>query len=394
MSAILYQNYKGFDVNTHSYSAGQDFRQCRRLYKLKRLDGWRSREKRASQVFGECVESALQYFHANQCKPGSGVDEFKRLWLQKRELKSLSYTVKEGDWDDMYRMGADMLLLYEIRLPSLGFCDPKFQLNYKKVVFPGTEYAGIEFTSFIDMRATGVWKVRPEDNGPGAALGLLDPDRPIIIDIKTASATLDLTPNLLTLDPQLRSYAWVTGVPDVAFLWFVKSRPDSFKKGDRVTLLEATKAGAAGDEVLVLQGPSENDNIVTVVSAKDYTRFEESVEGLKPQTKAFKEKLFEFAGAHGAAVGTGRVTKQKLQFVAVHIPDEDMHEAGEQIGREIVEIVESSKHGSFPKEPSVRFPNQKCQFCDMLPICTRNEAEIGKTLVQLKPADEIEEMFA
>lgn len=324
--AHLYTNPKGYPVRVHSYSAGSDFNKCKRLYKLKKLDGWKSVEQGASMEFGNALEEALRCFH----KGGNPVEVFTSEWTKQKGLE-LKYTDKEGGWGDMLKMGQDMMTLYPLVWKKFGYSDPVFQLNFKKEVFPESELSGINFTAYIDMKAT-----REE--------------KPVLIDIKTASSNLDNTPNLYSLDPQLRSYAWVTGVPDVAFLWFVKMKPDVFKKGDIVHSL---------------------------------------LDGEQREVLEYDKKLKVVTLVGGGVSAAAEMTKQRIQFVTAHISDEDIIEAGEQIGQEVSEIVYANAHESFPKEPGVRFPNQKCQFCEMLPICTNNEKLRDKTLtqglVQIKP---------
>lgn len=373
MSAILYTSSKGHPVNTHSYSSGSTFRSCRRKYYLEKAQGWKERENKASRRFGECVESAIQFFHASNCKPLSGVDELKRLWLLHKDVKDLSYTSKEGSWQDLYQMGGEMLALYEIKWVSFGYRAPKFQLNFRKEICPGSYLAGLDFTAYIDMHAQ-------TDSGP------------VVIDIKTAALPLDVDPRMLTLDPQLRSYSWVSGVPQVAFLWFAKSRPESYMKGNTATLLADVGKFKAGEEVRVLRA-AEMSTIVEVLSDADFELFEKEAKGLKG--KALETKKQEFAEQHAVAVGSGQLTKQRLQYVQVRIPDDDIREAGEAIAGEIADIYASNQKNSWPKEPSVRFPDQKCTFCKFQPICIGDDKTRDETLYQItsasaaeKPADD------
>src|SRR5947209_12969304 len=118
MNTPLYVNKKGYPVTLHSHSAGEDFRKCRRLYKLKKVDGWTEKGEKASFKFGQCVEDAIQAFH-RQCLPGSGQVAFIKGWETWKE-RELVYTAKEGDWVDLLVMGSQMLRLYEIMAPKWG----------------------------------------------------------------------------------------------------------------------------------------------------------------------------------------------------------------------------------------------------------------------------------
>ncbi len=286
--AHLYVNQDGFPVTTHSYSGGQEFSYCRRKYRLSRVDGWKERsmvlEQKASLKFGDAVEAAIQFYHNNGLVAGEAVAKFRNLWERVGLLSSgMTYTKKEGSWEDLRDMGVKMMAEYEEKLPGLPFDPaPKFQLNFKKEVFPGTDLAGIFYTAYIDM---------------------LHSAAPLVVDIKTGAMAMDETPGLLQLDQQLREYAWVTGVPNVAFLWFVK--------------------------------------------------------GKKPH----------------------------MQFVQATISPEDINEAGETIGQEIAEIVAATKRGSFPKQPGIRFPNNKCINCAMLGICIGNDEMRDDLLVNVRKMD-------
>src|SRR6266481_3666618 len=67
-------------------------------------------------------------------------------------------------------------------------------------MFPVTDMAGIEFVAYIDMRVRSKITL-------GDALG---------IDIKAMNKPIP--EGMLSLDPQICTYAWVTGISDWAFL--------------------------------------------------------------------------------------------------------------------------------------------------------------------------------
>lgn len=377
---VLYINRKGYPVTTHSYSGGETFRRCKRAYKLERLDGWFKRAKMASKEFGICIENAIQLFHANGKLPGSSVGAFEADWQRRKEQIDLQYTDKEGSWEDLLQMGRDLLRLYEIKLPSLPWASDnaiKFQLNYRKEVFPGTYLGGINFTAFVDMRVH-----IPDD--PPLFLNL----KPMIVDIKTSATTLDEP--MVMLDPQLRSYAWVTGTPDVAFLWFVKGRP-GLKKGDQITALYDVGSFKAGDSALVLQS---TDDGVYFLSSEHFTEYEKASAGLRGKVAdALRERTKETLAS---VAPTNFVTKCRLQFAATHISAEDMKEAGEAIGAEIAEIHMANEKGWWPKEPSIRFPDQKCKFCALRGNCLGDKKLRDDLVVRLDEdwLDKLEEEAA
>jgi hypothetical protein len=378
---VLYVNAKGRPVSTHSYSGGNEYKFCRRKYRLSRIDGWKEVDEKASKEFGKCLEDALSFWHSNDMKAGSCAEEFRRLFQKHKENPKLVYTDKEGSFEDLMQMGSEMCRLYEIRWPSFGLSAPRFQLNYEKHPFPGTELAQIKYTAWVDMRATvNELYLTPEES-----------PKPIIIDIKTSAVRFPDEKGMLRLDGQLKSYAWVSGIPDVGFLVFVKARPNSFKKGDEVSVLSDASASIhPGDSAVVLFQDDEF-NHVYVVRESQYQAYEDALKGLKG--KALEAKKQEMAESLDAQVFTAEgMTKQRIQFLTDRIPDEDIQEAGEIVGRDIVNIVQSSKDNFFPKDGGVRFPDQKCTWCAYLGICSGNPALRDQKLVQIGQEDWLQDL--
>lgn len=377
----LITDWKGREITRHSFSSGDTFRFCARKYRLEKIDGWAQKEKRASLEFGKCVEAAIVFHHMNG--GAGGQVRFTELWEQFAERTDLTYTDREGDFTSLVRQGADMLRLYEIRLPGLPILTtppPRFQANFRKEIFPGTELAGIEFTAWIDILAAApldhpalpAW---PANRACGAV-------RRINIDVKTAAASLDETPGLIALDSQLRAYAWASGIPDVAFLWFVKGG-SAVKNGDRVTLLETVGLCAAGAQVAVA-APVEDDGRLWIIPLAAQETLKAHLGTLKG--KALDVRRDEFLPRIGALVEPTAVTKVRLQFLTALLTEEDMREAGQVIGKEVAEIHMASEKDFWPKEGGVRFPNQKCTFCQMQPICLGNNVKRDETLIKLDEA--------
>lgn len=373
--SFLYRSASGREVTHASYSAIADFDYCPQLFKLSRIDGYKEKEERGAFGFGKCVEDALQYFHANGMKPGDSVDEFKRLWIKFKDIP-MTYSAQEGCFEDLYKMGSQMCQLYEVRLPTLPIRNPKFQLNYKKALWPGTELADLEFTSFIDMLVTA------EDGSR------------IIVDIKTAKTGLDLESNMLSLDPQLKDYAWASGIRDVAFLWLVKAaNPDSFKKGTNVTLLEDSTNWKAGQELLVFKYEENETGGRQVILGTDLviTQLEEALDQIKGKGSADAKNEVIGDYLHGGwleGVPCDKVTKTKLQWVSAKIPPKELPETGQHIGGKMLQIKSAYENNFFPKTGGVRFPNQKCTFCRMRGLCLNKPDLVEHMLVRTTPKEE------
>jgi hypothetical protein len=379
----LYTSASGREVNHLSYSAISDYDYCPELFRLSRIEGYVDKEKRAAFSFGNCVESAIQFFHENGLKAGEGIDEFKRLWLKWKDIP-LVYSDQEGSWFDLLNMGASLLRLYEVRLPDLPIKNPKFQLNYKKPLWPGTELADLEFTSFIDILST------LEDGGR------------IIVDVKTAKSPLPDIPGILALDPQLKDYAWATGIKEVAFLWLVKGRP-SFKHGDTISLLEDAGNFKAGQELVVAKFTSPKDAVVVSEGVKAspavpwlllagttevVRKMDEELEKISGKgSKERTEALYAEYAADGRLVYASQdgVSKTRLQFLEATIPDKDIPEAGQFIGHRMLQIKSSVESNFFPKTGGLRFPNQKCPSCRMRGLCLGRQDLVDQLLVKIGP---------
>jgi hypothetical protein len=355
MSTRLYTNYKGNAVTKHSYSSGSTFRFCRRRYQLEKVKGWREKDNRASLRFGRCIEDAIQ-FHVNNNLSG-GEDHFINSWVKVQEIPDLVYTEKEGDWSSLDRMGRVMLQLFESWWPNSGLANPKWQLEYKKEVFPGDlKYAGLEFTSFVDLRADYQGK-------------------PLIIDIKTAAHGMSENTALLQLDPQLGDYSWVTGIPTVGFLNLIKGG-NTYKKGDSVTIIRT------GEQRKICTF-AEETGIALVLSYLDYVEYEREAKGVRGNAlKALKAKWEE--GASALKFHSSDLTKCRIQFLTCEIPEAIIVESGETVAQDIVNIVDASERNCWPQDGrGIRFPNNNCTICPMLGICIGDDNLRDEKLVNL-----------
>ena len=369
----LYVSASGREVNHASSSALDLFRGCRRKFWLEKIQGWREKDKRGSLEFGKAIEAAIQFFYENGCKPGDAVDHFKMVWLKFAD-QPLKYTAQENSWADLYTMGSELCKLFEVIHSTLPIKHPKFQLEYRKKVFPGSQYDDLEFLGYVDILST------------------LDDGNRIVVDCKTAKSALDLTPNMLSMDGQLRKYAWLTGCPKVAFLNFIKAgNPDSFKKGTTVTLLEDRGEWRAGQSLVVVNYREEGTADVvagaTVGTAEVVHKMDEELEGIKgkgsTEAKAVLTAAY-FSDGRIDVVPREAITKTRIQFVQAYIGHEDVTETGQGIGMDMLSLKQASDMGVFVKDGGVRFPNNSCTFCKFSPICLKNKTATEETLVQIK----------
>jgi hypothetical protein len=357
---FLYIDSQGEEKTRHSYSAGLEFDTCPYRFHLKRILGWRERDNKGALLFGRALESAIQFYHDNNGV--GGVEEFQRLWIAHKTNEKLTYTAKEISWENLMRAGTDMMKLYAIRQPSLPIpLNTRFQREFLKEIFPGDErLGGIEFYGKLDamplvdphhpMLLKIDWK---------ESYGLF---RPLIVDIKTSGIDLDDTFGIVAHDLQLRTYAWLTGIFDVAFLWFKKAGVE-LSKGISVTLLEdASDRFKAGDEAVVAQ--VNKDENFTVILLKDDTEMEEmrKAQGFKENgnldtTKAAVQRKDEWLAQHGVVIPQYKVTRQRLQFSSGRVDRRSAEDAGQIAADQIARIVNAWESNKWPNTFGIRYPH-------------------------------------
>jgi hypothetical protein len=382
--AYLYVNAQGREVRSHSYSAGSLFHECAQKYKLARLDGWKEREQRASMQFGIALEAAIKTYH--ELDLAEALITFRSIWGPLQNA-ALTYTHTEQNWEALGKSGEEMIRLYDLRLPLFPISPSyvKFQIKYYKELFPGTEMAGIEFVAYVDM----LTKSR-------ANLG-----DPMIVDIKTSGVALDSTPGILALDQQLRTYAWVTGISEVGFLWFQKCGR-SLERGDFVALLENAGAQSepklyAGESAVVIKyqeaeparpADPEKPRSKSKEAVPEETWIVENESVIEQmfekcgrgQTKEEKDARTAFIQTNAVKVDKNTLTRQRVSFVSAHIGAAEQLEAARQIGQDVAQIVYSNQENFWPLQGGIRYPNNKCCSCAMRGNCLTN-AELRDKLV-------------
>lgn len=363
--AILYVNSKGYNVTRHSYSGSQSFGECPRKYYLERVQGWSEKTQRSSTFFGIALEKAITHWHQRGQDTKASVAEFARLWDAHKDQPNVSYTKSDLDWDRLNLTGQEMVKLYAIKYAHFPYVvnNPlDFQVETNFEVFPDTKLAGIEFTSYIDLVA--------QHKTTGS---------PIIIDIKTSGKDV---PEFTVLDPQLRSYAWVKGWKNVAFLWFRKMGR-TISKGDEVTILEPYAGFEPGDDATVLM---QDDFGLWL------TNDQQVVEGMGKfigTSKAVVTARAAYVEANSKHVIESAVTKQRLQYQSATITPESAEDIGRQIKKDIIDIAAATEKDVFPMKSGVRFPHDVCTNCSMRGICAERP-ELRDLILTRKQLDEFD----
>lgn len=358
--AFLYLTTSGNPWRKHSYSAGNDFDQSPLKYFLRRIEGWKEKDNKASFLFGRAMERSVEYYHDNN---GSGIiEKFIELWQPAAE-KELTYTKLEKDWTTLSRMGKEMLRLYVIRQPQLPIPlggQSVFQREYGKEVFPGDPNYGeivdagkLDIVAYVDPKHP---MLPPVDWKPEYG-----PLRPIIIDMKTSGLDFPENPGIAAFDKQLRRYSWQSGIRDVGLCWWVK-KGFGYKKASRVTLLENVGGiYSAGTEVYVAE-VGKGDPGAYIVGSKMMLDTMDAAQGRKADgkldtTKAATERKATWIDENAVFVPEANFTRQRLQFNSGFVTQKSADDAGEIAGRQIVEIVNAWKNNRWPNTFGIRFPH-------------------------------------
>lgn len=364
---VLYVAANGQFRSSASYSARKDFKHCPRLFKLTRVDGWKGKRIGASLAYGNAIEAAIKHL----VKVGSGgVEKFIEEWNAAKKLPDFdkwAYTPTEVDWDTLLLDGIDHMKLFIMELEWLPIPqNATFQLPLSKFIFPGTSYGKLKNTAYLDILC--------EVDARHPALAPMDPEelaklkkRTLLIDVKTSSK--EFNKYLVSLDPQLIEYAWMKQSLDTAFLNFVK-KARGMKGSSRITLLEpAGTTFAAGTELTVFEIQGD---FLYVGTAEKYIEYDRACKGLRSKELDIVSQNFLKTNKNIEFVSIGQVTKQKMQWLPSRINEQDVIDMGRLIGRTTVEMVVAHEEDFYPRDPSIRFPAEKCNFCDMRFICTHD----------------------
>jgi hypothetical protein len=360
MMAFLYINAKGKPWRKHSYSAGNTFDQCPLKYKLQKIHGWKERNLKARFELGRAFESSIQYYHENRGDLKAAIAHFQSQWQPFASNTELQYTKVEKDWAQCARIATDWLRLYAVRQPSLPIPlggQVVFQREYAKEVFPNDpNYGEIEDCGKLDIVAY----VEPEHPMLPKLQWLPEYGafRPIIVDIKTAGNDFPDQYGIAAFDTQLRRYSWLSGIRDVALLWFVK-KGLTLQKGYSVTLLEDVEYMKAGQEAVIALVEDDglwllpNDFMVEEMERAQGKK----ADGKTEQTNVAKERRAAWLEVNGTWAGEEQVTKQRLQFNAGFVTVDSADDAGKIAQRQIINIVNAWKTGNYENTFGVRYPH-------------------------------------
>lgn len=353
--AHLYINSKGTAWRKHSYSAGNDFDQSPYKYYLRRVLGWKERDNKACFLFGRALEESIQFHHDHN---GEGAHaDFLRRWAIHKETPNLSYTHVEKDWATCNQMGSDMIRLYVAMQPKLPIplgSQSVFQREYAKEVFPNDPiYGGIEDAGKLDIVCyvdPGHERLLKSDKPEDGAF------RPLIVDIKTSAIDFPEQPGMAGYDIQLRRYSWLSGIRDVAVLWFKKSGL-GYKRGYSVTFIEKCELYEPGEEAVIAKVDGDwawvlkNDFMLA-----EMDREQGSKNGKTEQTNEAKQRGQEWLERNGTHVPLFSLTRQRMQFNPGRVSEASAEDAGKIAARQIVGIVNAWQQQQWPNTFGIRYP--------------------------------------
>jgi PD-(D/E)XK nuclease superfamily len=178
----------------YSYTQISQYLRCPRSYRYRYLDGWQEKDTRAGMVFGRCFENALRAsFQGEDC----GAVLFQE-WGAYRDS---NFACKKGEtWDRLLHQGIHLLHGF-VQADRVRIQNPERNLQVKIL---HRLVGGSEFVAYLD------------------AIGEVDGVR-CVIDWKTTTSRYSEDPvGLLSLDPQLICYSWLTGISEMALVVFVR----------------------------------------------------------------------------------------------------------------------------------------------------------------------------
>ena len=178
----------------YSHTQISQYLRCPRSYRYRYLDGWREKETRAAMAFGRCFENALGAYFREE-------DPSAALFNEWEAYRDTPFEFKKGEtWDRFVHQGVHLLQRFA-QDGRVRIHNPRKDLQVK---FLQRLTGGNEFVAYLD------------------AIGEIDGVR-CLIDWKTSTSRYPDGPEgLLSLDPQLTAYSWISGIPEVALVVFVR----------------------------------------------------------------------------------------------------------------------------------------------------------------------------
>jgi hypothetical protein len=190
----------------YSYTQLSTYLSCPRFYRQRYLEGWHEKENKAAMLFGRAFEKALSAYFRRE-------DAAAALFAEWQAARNESLSYAPGDsWDRMFHQGVNLL--------------NRFAQDDRIHIARPTHDLQVRLSKPLGKADTFVAHVD--------GLGMFDGERCLVEWKTTTRRYPELPPNLFSLDPQLIAYSWVTGIPDVVVVAFVRKRTAEIQYRDPV----------------------------------------------------------------------------------------------------------------------------------------------------------------
>ena len=371
---IFYETPQGKPVESFSHTQYALSKFCPRKYILMRHFGWRQWPPPANLEFGKCVEAAVRAFYEAGTPPELS---FPARWEKFKDTK-LDYTDDDKDWSHLDSVGRELMRVFVAIAGSLGISQPKFydyQSRLKKDFLPGSHLDCIP--DFID------WPTPHPKWGEGARL----------VDIKTSAKSYPTEPEgLAAQDEQLRVQSWVTGIERVAFLVFIKSGTElAQRKGRQATLLADIHGLARlGRSVTLAESPEDKKwakelkagGLFLVDLGNSVPRPLRIVTVAASMLSGARIQLIEARVDSGEALATVNLVAEEARQVANRWESFRATPALSYIAADI-DREDTTLIRSYPQQPGMRFPDDKCSWCPMLGLCLKRPDLVKDRIIQV-----------
>jgi hypothetical protein len=160
-------------------------------------------------------------------------------------------------------------------------------------------------------------------------------------------------------------------------LWLVKKSPE-LKKGSRVTLLKDLGGHRAGFEMVVLFAIDGKCTLGDTALYDEYDKEQRDVKG--KALDALKYRYTTYTNVVNCLPAD--ITKQRIQFACARLTEQDLIDIGRTVAQTTVEQVRANNEKFYPRNPGIRFPDQRCNFCSMRFICLNDPEGRDANLTQ------------
>ena len=181
----------------YSYTQISQYLTCPRRYRHRYLDGWQEKDTRAAMLFGRAFEQALAAYFRQE-DPGLALYQEWGAY----QNQPLHYGQRDS-WDRMLHQGIQLL---ERLLPGRSGQSCPASPQSADQVHAARSQDRMTLSPMLTL------------SGDSMATAACSSGKPV------PAATRNSQKGCLALDPQLICYSWITGIPEVAQIVFVRKR--------------------------------------------------------------------------------------------------------------------------------------------------------------------------